>query len=94
MKSGALIEPHGLAATYEVWGLFPELICEDLQGCPHYHPEVVETGSITSATTVVFRDEISPHYKEEVWFVARNADGRTKSPRVKLSPCRRNYCRS
>ena len=89
-----LIDPHGLPTRYEVWMVEPEFFCEDLEGCPHYAPEVIKTGSIAATQTVVFRDEIQPQYREEVWFMARNADGKTKSRHVKLSPCHRRYCRT
>jgi len=89
----ALIEPHGLPTTYEVWFVGPELLCEDLEGCPQYEPSVIKTGSIASAATTTFRDEVSLHYKEEIWFVASNADGTTTSRHVKLSKCHLRYCR-
>lgn len=89
----ASIETHDLATTYEVWVLAPaEFLCEDLEGCPRYEPRAIETGTLTTPAPITFVDRVSPHYTEEVWFVASNADGTTTSRHVKLSMCRREYC--
>ncbi len=89
----ASIETHDLPTTYEVWFLAPVgFLCEDREGCPQYEPRVIETGTLTTPATITFADEVNPHYTEEVWFVASNADGTTTSRHVKLSMCRRDYC--
>lgn len=91
----AMIEPHELPTTYEVW-LYSvvEWQCEDLEGCPRYEARAVRTGSIGSTETISFAATPSPHYAEEAWFVATNADGTTTSKHVELSKCRRHYCRA
>jgi hypothetical protein len=89
----ASIETHDLPTTYEVWFLAPvEFQCEDLEGCPRYEPRVIETGTLTTPGTITVADEVNPHYTEEVWFVASNADGTRTSRHVKLSMCRSDYC--